>query len=118
MNFRKMAAISSLALLTAVPFAATAGSKEKATDACIQAFVDSHLPKGRTVRVHKKVHVSSPVYAHVRQYTVTLSARLARSGTELATARCVVSHDGEVIALDSSPLANNVSQPVSLASVK
>jgi hypothetical protein len=118
MNFRKMAAISSLVLLTAVPFAATAGSKDKATDACIQAFVDSHLPKGRTVRVHKKGHASSSVYAHVRQYTVTLSARLARSGTELATARCVVSHDGEVIALHSSPLANNVAQPVSLVSLK
>lgn len=118
MKIQKVAAAAGLAVLMTVPFAARADGKDKATDACVQAFVDAHVPKGRTVRVHKKGQESSPLNLRVRQYTVTLSARLAQSGTELATARCVVNEDGEVLSLEGSPLANVAAQPVSLASLK
>lgn len=104
MNIQKAVAVSALALLTAAPLTAMADSGRKATQACIQAFVDTYVPKGRTVRLHVVEPPESPLHAFPRQYTIALSARLARSGLELASARCVASPRGDVIVLDSPPL--------------
>lgn len=104
MNIRKVVTLSSLIALAAAPFVAQADGPEKATDACIQAFVDQYVPKGHTVRVHKKMPVPSNLDSYVRRYTIALSATLATSGTELASARCVVSSGGNVIVLDSPPV--------------
>jgi len=106
MNIHKAVALSGLVALAAAPFVAQAGGPGKATDACIQAFVDQYVPKGHTVRVHKKMPVPSNLDSFVRRYTIALSATLATSGAELASARCVVSSGGEVIVLDSPPVAS------------
>ena len=103
MNIRKVVAVTSLALLTAAPFATATDRAGKASDACIQAFVDSHLPKGHTVRVRKLAPPTSPLDSYAKRYTLDLSARLASSGTQLVTARCVVTTNGEVLALDRAP---------------
>ena len=102
MNIRKVVLVTGLALFAVAPIAAVADGKGKAADACIQAFIDSHVPKGRTVRVRKEgPSPSSRVPGTSRQYTVSLKAHMSVSGNELATARCVATSNGEVIALDS-----------------
>ena len=101
MNIRKVVLVTGLALFAVAPIAAVADGKGKAADACIQAFIDSHVPKGRTVRVRKEGSSPSSMYPHVRQYTVSLKAHMSISGNELATARCVANSNGEVIALES-----------------
>jgi hypothetical protein len=101
MSIRKVAVLTSLALFTASPIVALADGKGRAADACIQAFIDSHVPKGRAVRVRKEGPPASSLYPHVRHYTVSLSARVSGSRAELATARCVANSNGEVVALDS-----------------
>jgi hypothetical protein len=104
MNIQKMIAVSGLALLTAAPFAAATERAGKAADACIQAFVDTHLPKGHTVRVHKVAPPTSPLDSYAKRYTLELSARVASDRANFVTARCVVSANGEVLALESLPL--------------
>ena len=93
MNIRKVAAVSSLALLIAAPFAARADAEGKAADACVQAFVDAYLPKGHTVRVRKTGAAASPLNIYSRRYTVELTAH---RGDELVTARCVADGGGVV----------------------
>jgi hypothetical protein len=104
MNIRKVITLSGLVALAAAPFVAHADGPGKATDACIQAFVDQYVPKGHTVHVRKKMVAPSNLDSYMRRYTIALSATLATSGTELASARCVVSSGGNVIVLDSPPL--------------
>ena len=101
MNIRIVLAAAGLAILTATPNAAVADGKGKAADACIQAFINTHVPKGHTVRVRKEGSAPSSMNTHVRQYTVSLSARTSVGGDELAAARCVASSSGEVLALES-----------------
>jgi len=98
MNIRKVLAISSLALLTAVPFAARADAEGRASDACIQAFIDAYLPKDAVVRVRKEGPAAGPLRVYARQYTIALSAQLGVDGG-LITARCVANYSGEVLIL-------------------
>ena len=90
-------------MLTAVPFASHAGPN-KALDACVSSFIDTYIPKDRTVRVRKYHPPRSSLaaqYSNKSTYTIALSARGTRSGKELAQARCVASNRGDVIVLDS-----------------
>jgi hypothetical protein len=102
MNIRKVVAISGLALLTATPFATHAGAAAKASDACIQAFVDAYLPKDSAVRVRKLGPAPGPLRFYSRQYTIDLSANAGATGAELVTARCVANTSGEVLTLNST----------------
>jgi len=102
MKIRKVLAISGLALLTAAPFAANAGASARASNACIQAFVDAYLPKESAVRVRNVGPVANPLRIYSRQFTLDLSARTSATGNELVTARCVANLSGEVIALDNT----------------
>ena len=100
MNVRSLAIVSGLLALTTAPLTAHADGSDRAADACIQAFVDAYLPKDRQLTFRTLSPATSPLGAYTKRYTIDLSARLSRSGTELVTARCVASATGEVIALD------------------
>ncbi len=100
MNIRTLVAIPGLVALGAAPFAAQAHGPQKAADACIQAFVDNYLPKNHPVNVRKQLAPSSPLGTYAHQYTIDLSARLARSGNQLVTVRCTANSAGQIIALE------------------
>ena len=87
--------------MTALPVHADASVR--ATNTCVQAFVDTYLPKDQQIQVRTPSHAPNPLRAYARQITIELSARLSRSGTELVTARCIVSTSGELIALEGTP---------------
>jgi hypothetical protein len=110
MNFRKVLAVSSLALLTAVPFAARADAAGRASDACIQAFIDAYLPKGAVVRVRKEGPAAGPLRVYARQHTIALSAQLGAEGG-LITARCVADNSGEVLILDGPTIEKSGAKP-------
>ena len=103
MNISKAVAVSGLILVAAAPFAAQAGGMGKATDACVAAFVETYVPAGHKVRIQKGSYAGSPLEYSSKQYIVALSARFARSGQEIAQARCVASARGDVIVLDRPP---------------
>jgi len=113
MSIRSLVIVSGLLALTAAPLTARADGSDRAADACIQAFVDGYLPKDRQVKVRTVSPVSGPLGVYQKRYTIELSAHLARSGTELVTARCVASATGQVIALDSPAVV----EPVTSTSV-
>ncbi|HKE96056.1 MAG TPA: hypothetical protein VKB34_17240 [Povalibacter sp.] len=108
MSIRIPIAVSGLALLAALPFAAYAGAGARAADACVDAFVSTYVPKDRAVRVRIVEPAASPVDFFARRYTFALSASL-HNGEEFVTARCVANARGEVVVLDN---------PVVLASAK
>ena len=102
MSIRSVVVVSGLLALSSAPLTAHADGSDRAADACIQAFVDAYLPKDRQLRIRTLSPVPGPLGAFTKRYTIDLSARLSRSGTELVTARCVASATGQVITLDSS----------------
>jgi len=96
-NIRKVVALSSLVLFTGAPFAARAGAQNKASDACIQAFIDAYLPKDSVVRVRKVGSTAGHFQVYSRQYTVVLSAQLGGDEGGLVTVRCVATGNGVVL---------------------
>lgn len=105
MNIRQAIAASGLAALAITPVATYADGADRAIDACVKSFVDNYLPKGQIVRVRKVEPPTSPVTEllaiRAATFTIDLTARGARSGVELARARCVASRRGDVIVLDA-----------------
>ena len=97
MNIRSLLAFSGLLALGAAPFTAHAYGSDTAADACMQAFVDTYLPKDRTVKLRRPSLSAGPTVTYTKRYTIDLSARLSRSGDELVAARCVATADGRVI---------------------
>jgi hypothetical protein len=96
-------AIVGTLMLAATPLASHAGSNQ-AINACVKSFVDTYIPKDRVVRVHKHQPTLGPLGIHNERkgsYTIALSARGARSGKEIAQARCIASARGEVIVIDT-----------------
>ncbi len=75
--------------------AAMPARADSAMDACIDAFVAEHVPKDRTVKI-RKLGTSQAIKGEER---ILLTAKGARSGTSIAAAKCVVSSDGENVAL-------------------
>lgn len=102
MSVRKPLAVLGVAILAATPFLAQASPITKATDACVQAFVDTYLPKAKKVRVRIVDGAATPLDYFPKRFTIALSAH-TRSGQELATARCVASGKGQVIVIDNPP---------------
>ena len=98
MSIRSRVFITGLVTLAA-PFAAQANGADRAADACIQAFVETYVPKDKQVQVRKLLAASGPTSLYSRRYTIDLSTRLTRDGDAL-TARCVASPEGRVITLD------------------
>ena len=105
MRFRNVLAVSGLIALGATPFAAQAGGSDKAADACIQAFVDTYLPKDRSVQIKTLSPIPGPLGIYTKRYTVDLSAKLSRNGEELVTARCVANAYGRVLDLSNTSVA-------------
>lgn len=103
MKIRSLAAITGLVALSLAPVAAQAHGSQTATNACVQAFVDNYLPKNHPVSVRKQLVPTSPLGMYQSRYTIDLSARLTRSGTQLVSVRCVASAAGEIIALEGPP---------------
>jgi len=100
MNIRNVVAIASLAACAAVPFAAHAGASQRASDACVQAFVDKYLPADSRVRVRKSGQPAGPLQIYARQFTLDLSAYTETRGNGLVSVRCVANANGEVLSLD------------------
>ena len=102
-NVRKLFVIA--IALSVVPFASHAKQgPQAALDACIKAFVESHL-SGREVRqLTRRLPASGPLetFWTPRRYTIALSAHATNSGELVAHARCVASSSGELITLDRS----------------
>ena len=98
MRFRSRVLVTGLLTLGAMPFAAQADASTRAADACIQAFVDTYLPKDRQVKVRKLPHSPNVLGVYSKRYTIDLSARVSRD--EIVNARCVASPSGQVLVLD------------------
>ena len=105
MNIRTLVALSGLVALGAAPIAAQAYGSNTAADACVQAFVDTYLPKDRAVKLRWLAPAGSPLGNYARRYTIDLSARVSRNGNEIVSARCVASAGGRVIELASRAVA-------------
>ena len=103
MNIRSLVAVSALVTLGVAPLAAQAHGSQKAADACIQAFVDNYLPKNHPVNVRRQLVPSSPLGTYAHEYTIDLSARLARSGNQLVSVRCTANSAGQIIAMEGPP---------------
>jgi hypothetical protein len=100
--------------LGAVPLTAYASGSSRAADACIQAFIDTYLPKDTPVQVRKLPPPSQGVLGSFsKRHTIELSARATRSGTELVTAKCVANADGEVIKIDSATFVTTLTTATS-----
>lgn len=97
MRRRSRMLITGLMALAAMPFAAQAGGSNTAAAACIQAFVETYLPKDRQVQVRRLPASPSSFGVYARRYTIDLSARLSRD--EVISARCVASSSGRVLEL-------------------
>jgi len=103
MNTRHLLAVTTLLTLAATPFAAQAHGSDTAAEACVQAFVDTYLPKDQAVKLRVLPSSAGPLGNYSRRYTIDLSARLSSSGHEIVSARCVASPDGRVIEMASLP---------------
>lgn len=101
---RPILAVATLALLGS-PLASRADAVEHAMDACVQAFVAQHLPKGQPVVVDKQNFVVGPLDAHTRTYRVVLIATGTTSGRQIAKSTCVANRDGDVIAFNGRRLS-------------
>ena len=110
MSIRRAVAVSGLIVLAAAPFAAQAEGSAKATQACIDAFVEAYVPEGHAVRVQTSEPAAGPLVYFVKQYTIALSAHYSRSGQEIAQARCVASRRGDVIVLDRPPVETYIAK--------
>ena len=114
MNIRTLVAFSGLLALGAAPLTSYASGSSKAADACIQAFIDTYLPKDRPVQVRKLPPASQGVLnSFSKRYTIELRARAARSGTEIVTAQCVANAAGEVLKIDSATFVTTLTTAAS-----
>jgi hypothetical protein len=97
MKSRTVLSISTLALIFAglTPMTIHADS---AMDACIKAFVEQRVPKDRAIKIRKFAGPSSLV-ATPQSERITLTASGAKSGTPIASAKCVVTDGGDSVAL-------------------
>lgn len=103
MKARRTLVMIGTLVLAATPLATYAGPRQ-ALDACVKSFVETYVPKDRVVRVHKQQPPVTPLAIlsdRKGTYTIALSARGARSGMEIAQARCVASTKGDVIVMDT-----------------
>lgn len=111
MHPRIAIALSGLLVLASAPVTSQAGPADRAVNACVKAFVDTHVPKDRIVHVVKDRSPSLMDRFHrQRAYTIALTAQGSESGKVLAQARCVANVRGEVIVLDNPPPATYIAQ--------
>lgn len=54
MRIRIAIAVSGLLALVSAPVTSQAGAADRAVDACVRAFVDTHVPKDRVVHLVKE----------------------------------------------------------------
>lgn len=112
MKARRTLVMVGTLVLAATPLASYAGPRQ-ALDACVKSFVETYVPKDRVVRVHRKQPPVTPLGAlndRKGSYTIALSARGARSGKDIAQARCVASTHGDVIVMDSTAVNTYIAE--------
>jgi hypothetical protein len=102
MSVRKALAVAGVTMLASTPLLAQASPIHRATDACVQAFVDTYLSNAKKVRVRVVEGPAAPLEYFPKKFTIALSA-YTRSGQEVAAARCVASGKGQVLVLDNPP---------------
>lgn len=95
---RTVCLLSSALLLVALG-SASLSRADSAMDACIDAFIHEHVPKDRALKI-RKFGSSSAALAPKRAERITLTAKGARTGTQIAAATCIVS--GGSVTLESS----------------
>lgn len=95
MKSRNVLALS-VAIATMASIAATPSRADSAMDACIDAFVSEHVPKDRAVKIRK--YRSTGSFVTARTGRIMLTAKGAKSGTQIASASCVV--DGRTVSLE------------------
>jgi hypothetical protein len=106
MNIRKL----SLAIITIAaisPVVASAAPEDAALNACAKAFAIRLGAPGATAPAYKlnysQRHFVSPVTDYyARNYTFTMKAQNAKTGTAFATATCSADTHGEVLELTST----------------
>jgi guanyl-specific ribonuclease Sa len=93
MKSRKTIALSTMATL-AIAAAPMTSHADNALNACINAFIDQHVPKDRELIV-RKIDATGPF--STSRSKIQLSARGARSGEQIALATCIV--DGSTVSI-------------------
>ena len=113
MRTRIAIALSGLLALASAPVTSQAGASDRAVDACVKAFVDTHIPKDRVVRLIKdKAPGLMDRFHRQRSYTFALTAQGTQSGKILAQARCAATRSGEVSVHPSSQRRRDKGQGV------
>lgn len=109
MNTRKALITCGMLALATVPCASYADGAERAVNACVKSFVDTYLPD-RVVQVHKQLPAPGPLDRYIGSYTIVLTAQGKTSAVQLAQAQCVANKRGDVIVMDSAPIAKSLSK--------
>lgn len=95
----KLLSLAACAPLLAAPLTVHA---DAAMDACIEAFISSTLPEDQPVQVRKNSNRDRPLAAYASTQQIELTARISRTGEQVAAATCIADRDG-VIALKRAP---------------
>jgi hypothetical protein len=106
MNIRKIS-LAITAIVAVSPVIASASPEDTALKACAKAFAASVAAPGAAAPAYKvsyaQRHFASPVtefYTH--NYTFTLKAQNAKTGTAFASATCSADTRGDVLELTST----------------
>lgn len=100
----KLLSLFACAPLLAAPLA---GHADAAMDACIEAFISSTLPEDQPVQVRKNSNRGLPLASRAAPQQIELTARIGRTGEQVATATCIADRNG-VIALKRAPSGQRV----------
>jgi hypothetical protein len=101
---RKLILVTASLPLFAAP-AISHADAAAAMNACVNAFASANLPKEQKVRLKTLSPDRSPWDVHARYYRITLSAKGAESGKEIATGSCIMKFDGTVVAVNGKTTA-------------
>ena len=93
--------IATTLCVLALPLASHAGGLDKATDACVRAFVAKSLPKEQPIVIEKRTSKNQAVDSRTGTYRIALTATGRTSGREYSQGLCVVNRKGEIIAVNS-----------------
>ena len=100
---RKLILLSVTAPLFAAP-AVSFADEAAAMNACVNAFVNTSLPKEQKVRSTKLLTPRTPADLNSHTYRINLTANGVASGKQFAKSTCIVARDGTVISLDGKPV--------------
>jgi hypothetical protein len=95
--------LAAAAVVSLAPLAGQA-APARSLDTCIDAFVSQHLPSGHRIAQVRKVRPSRDAFDNFRsRFTYRVRANGVDTGEEIASATCVVSRKGELLAMRVEP---------------